>query len=921
MTDEEREKGLPQKGARLLVAAPDSAQTADLVKRLDHIGYDVAALFHTGSGAIAACETSDFDLALIDTALEGPPDGSETAERLHFLFDMPSVPIHPAESENSIPSQSLCMPYGYLVRPFSDQSLSMVIEQILYTSALKKSRKAAETECREAKSRYRLLADNVRDIIFTMDLDLNYTYISPSIEKIRGYTPEEVVGRNFAEMTAPETAQKARSIVAEELEIEDSRGVDSGRFRIIETELFCKDGSTVWTEAKFSFIRDQFNQPVGVIGVNRDITERKQIDNQLKESEEKFRTLAEACPFAIMIYQDDYWVYANPAAEQISGYSRQELYGMRFWEIVHPADQGLVRNRGSQRQSGRNAPPSYDFRIVNKSGELRWTSLTGASFIYQGQPAGLITVIDITQRKQAEEDLRKSEEKYRNIIETIEDGYYEVDLAGNFTLFNEMVCRLSGYNEEEMKGVNYRQYTDEANAQKLYEVFNTVYRTGKSASALDVEIIRRDASRRFIEISASLVKDAAQQVVGFRGIIRDVTERRQAEEQNQRLEAQLQHAQKMEAIGTLAGGIAHDFNNILQAINGYTQLLLMRKGEDHPDYKKLVQLQNSGDRAARLIDQLLTFSRKMEGQRRSLSLNHEVGLVHKILKQTVPRMIAIEQDLDDDLWPVHADPVHIEQILLNLGSNAADAMPDGGTLTIETRNVVLDQQYCDDHLGATPGKYVVLSVTDTGCGMDANTVEQIYDPFFTTKDIGKGTGLGLASVYGIVKSHNGYIMCYSELGQGTIFKIYLPAMSPQQDSEVHNAGEKEFAGGTESILVVDDEVPIRDAAMEMLSHYGYAVQCAEDAESALELYRSQSGDIDLVILDLSMPGLGGHQCLRELLKIDPAAKVLIASGYATNGHARQARADGAAGFIGKPYQMQELTNKVRAVLDESGDKG
>jgi len=256
----------------------------------------------------------------------------------------------------------------------------------------------------------------------------------------------------------------------------------------------------------------------------------------------------------------------------------------------------------------------------------------------------------------------------------------------------------------------------------------------------------------------------------------------------------------------------------------------------------------------------------------------------------------------------------MEQILLNLGSNAADAMPEGGKLRVETRNVILDKSYCDEHLGAFPGSYVLLAVSDTGCGIDQKTVAHIFDPFFTTKEIGKGTGLGLASVYGIVKSHGGYIMCYSEVGHGTIFKIYLPAISGTADVDEAVPVKTTAAGGTETVLLVDDEAAVRDAALQMLEHYGYQVICAGNGEQALEIYRRHAAEIDLVILDLSMPGMGGLKCLHELLKMNPSVRVLIASGYSTSGHAREVMASGAAEFIGKPYQVMELALKIRSVL-------
>jgi PAS domain S-box-containing protein len=516
-------------------------------------------------------------------------------------------------------------------------------------------------------------------------------------------------------------------------------------------------------------------------------------------------------------------------------------------------------------------------------------------------------------RERSEKALRESEEKYRTILDSIEDGYFEVDIAGHLTFFNEAACRLVGYSQGELMGMNNRHLTDEENAMKIYRTFNEVFRTGVPAKGFDWEIIRKDGTKRSIESSVSLIRDDSGQPRGFRGVIRDITERKE-------LETQLRQAQKMEAIGTLAGGIAHDFNNLLQAISGYTQLLLWGKSGNDPGTHELKEIERAAGRAASLIRQLLAFSRKVEGERRPVNLNREIMDIEKVLRRTIPKMIDIEISLSQDLRTVHADPIQMEQILLNLGSNAADAMPEGGKLILETGNASLDEDYCRNHLGAVPGEYVLLKVTDTGHGMDQKTLQHIFEPFFTTKEIGKGTGLGLGSVYGIVKSHGGYIMCYSEKGHGTTFNIYLPAIADWSGEAQKPADRVPPQGGSETILVVDDESAIREFAKQILRRFGYQVLLARSGEEALEIYKGRKDDIGLVLLDLGMPGIGGYTCLRELLKIDPSSQVMIASGYAIDNRMKGILQSGAAGYIGKPYQFRELLVKVRAVLDERKTK-
>jgi len=316
-----------------------------------------------------------------------------------------------------------------------------------------------------------------------------------------------------------------------------------------------------------------------------------------------------------------------------------------------------------------------------------------------------------------------------------------------------------------------------------------------------------------------------------------------------------------------------------------------------------------------LTQQLLTFSRKVESQLRPVDLNQEIIQVEKLLKRTIPKMIDIELNLNDTLKIINADPTQMEQVMMNLAVNARDAMPDGGKLIIGTDNLVLNEEFCRINIGAVPGTYVMLAVSDTGHGMDRETLEHIFEPFYTTKEIGKGTGLGLAMVYGIVKNHSGYITCNSEAGSGTTFKIYLPIIEEATDEELGDEPEAMPEGGTETILLVDDESYIRDLGKKMLTRFGYTVLTAVDGESALALYREKRTHISLVILDLSMPGMGGERCLEELLRTDPGAKVIIASGYAVDEPKAKVMKARAYGFVGKPYDMKKLLEVIREVID------
>ncbi len=515
--------------------------------------------------------------------------------------------------------------------------------------------------------------------------------------------------------------------------------------------------------------------------------------------------------------------------------------------------------------------------------------------------------------------LQDSEKKYRDLVENANSIILRRDIKGNITFFNEFAQKFFGSGEDEIIGRNILGSIlpdTESTKRDIVSLTKTLQEDPERHMISEGESILSSGKSVWIAWTYKPIFDGDKQLKEILCIGNDITELKRSGKEREALEAQLQGAQKMEAIGTLAGGIAHDFNNILQAIIGYTQIMLMGKDLSDPDHEKLEAIEASAQRASELTKRLLIFGRKVESQLRPVDLNQEVVQVSKMLERTIPKMISIELNLSDNLQVINGDPVQIEQIMMNMGVNARDAMPDGGKLFFETKNVTLDEKFCKNHLGASPGEYVLLKVSDTGHGMDKELQEHIFEPFFTTKETGKGTGLGLAMVYGIVKSHVGYITCMSEPGEGTAFSIYFPIIESEIDSRVSKEAEAPIEGGTETILLVDDEESIRQLGEELLGSFGYAVLTAPDGESALELYEKENKRVDLVILDLSMPGMGGKRCLEKLVEMNPRIKVIIASGYSVNGPTKDAIDAGAKGFVGKPYEVRQMLQAIRKVMDD-----
>jgi two-component system cell cycle sensor histidine kinase/response regulator CckA len=780
-------------------------------------------------------------------------------------------------------------------------------------------RKQSEEALRKSEKSYRLLADNVSDVIWTRDMNLRFTYLSPSVTRLTGYTVEEAMGKPVEETYTPASLDLAMKALAEELAMEETPGQDPNRTRILELEGYCKDGSTRWNEAKMSFLRAEDGRPVGIMGVSRDITERKRADKALRESMELFRLTFQTSPDAINInrMEDGMFVDINDGFTRLTGFTREDVIGktslsLHIWH--DPADRkklvGCLKEEGFY--------SNLDARFRRKDGSVGY-GLTSASVILLHDVPHIISVTrDISDRKQAEEAVRQSEARFREMANLLPQVVCETNAQGILTYANRYAFDLFGYTRKDFEmGLNLSQMLIPEDRGRAAGAIERILERGSSASGLEYRALRKDGSSFPVEIHFSaIIREGS--AVGLRGVVVDLTERRKAEEERYRLQAQLLQAQKMESVGTLAGGIAHDFNNLLQAIMGYTQMIMIDKVQGDRDLGELGEIEKAVRKASQLTQQLLTFSRKVESKLRPVDLNQVVRQVQELIKRTIPKMIGIELHLQEQgLKVINADPAQMEQILMNLSVNARDAMPDGGKLVIETGNTILEEEFCKTHLGAVPGQYVLLTVSDTGRGMDKQTLEHIFEPFYTTKEIGRGTGLGLSMVYGIVKSHGGYITCDSDQGEGTTFRIYCPAIEAgSQEEEAEREEGEEISGGNKTILLVDDEGSLQDLGKKMLETFGYTVLLADRGESAIEIYRERRKTISLVILDLIMPGMGGEKCLEELLRMDSEVKVVIASGYSVNASTRETLDAVAKGFISKPYELRQMLKMVREVLDQ-----
>ena len=641
--------------------------------------------------------------------------------------------------------------------------------------------------------------------------------------------------------------------------------------------------------------------------------ERHASEAALRRSEARYRSLIEGSIQGILIHVDGIVRLANPALCTLLGVDRTEaLVGTAIWQFIAPEDRALVAEDVRARLKGEPAPHQYQFRAVRGDGTVIWLECIVTTIPWDGEPAVLATVVDITERKQAEEDLRASEERFRQMAENIKEAFIVVELPSNRALYlSRMWEDISGRTLESAHRDS-RPWTDAIHPDDRASVHmaqNAIERGEPVAHVF--RVVRPDGSLRWARARTFPVRDTDGHVYRLVGLVEDITQIRLTEQQ-------LMQAQKMEAVGRLAGGIAHDFNNLLTAINGYAELVVNALGPGHPVTVDVQQIHSAGKSAETLTRQLLAFSRRQILQPQVIDLNQVLQRVESLLRRLIGEEFTLRMKLTTPLARVCADPGQIEQVIMNLAVNARDAMAQGGALTIETGNVNLDDQYAALNPGASAGPHVMVAVSDTGTGMDEATQKRLFEPFFTTKEMGKGTGLGLSTVYGIVKQSHGSIWVYSELGHGSTFTIYLPAIHAEAVKHSRADPEPASLSGTETVLVVEDQAEARSVMREMLIRSGYSVIEASSGPDAVMRSRQHAGTIDLLLTDVVMPGLSGRGVADVLHSERPNLCVIYMSGYTDEAIVHHGILESGLAFIQKPFTSDAFLRKIRQVLD-AGD--
>lgn len=945
--------------------------------------------------------------------------------------------------------------------------------------------KSKEDKARDSKRKYDLLAQNIRDVVWTMDLEGRITYVSPSVTAITGYVPEDYYALTLEEFLTPESAARVTAALKDQLSNPPDQRAESFIMELTEKS---RAGPDVDIEVNASWMHDADGKTIGIAGISRDITARKRAEKELRESEERFRTLVSSSTEGIIIHENGIIINANQAAADIGGFPNPEsLIGKHGLDDVPFTEESRQELRSYLQSS---LPVTREAEIVRLDGSHIHLVVQGRATTFQGRPVRIVSFLDVTERYKSEMALRESQEKFLAIGNSALDAMVLINDAGLVEYWNPSAERMFGYTAAEVQGMDvHSRIMPEAFADRFKSAFEgfRLSGTGEVGGRI-IELIakRKDGTEFPIEIavspiliqgkhwSSAIIRDITERrnsekeralnerrlaallklnqmaaasthdlahfaleeavsltgsTIGYiafanedesvltmyawsestmaecavekrprvyplastglwgeavrqrrpiitndyaadnplkkgtpqghvrilrhlnvpifdgdrivivagvgnkpehynegdvrqltllmEGMWRIVTQRR-AEEDRKKLQEQLAQSAKMEAVGRLAGGVAHDFNNLLTTVLGYTEMILSQLEEEDPLYTEIEEIHQAGTRAASLTQQLLAFSRKQVIKPRIVELNGAIKEARKMLERLIGDKIKLVLELEPDLGRIKVDPHQIGQVLLNLAVNARDAMPDGGTLTIATSNIAFDKDSLSPHSEIAPGSYVVLSITDTGAGINDEIKSRLFEPFFTTKENGKGTGLGLAMVYGIAKQNGGTISVYSEPGLGTVFRLYLPRTD---DQPVASVIPLRIASptGTETVLLVEDDHMVRRLSQRVLTHLGYEVLQAYDIEDAISICREHPHPIHLLLTDVIMPEMNGVELYAQLRETRSEMKALFMSGYAEDVVVRHGVLPEGTEFIQKPFNMEDLANRVRQTLD--GYKG
>ena len=768
-------------------------------------------------------------------------------------------------------------------------------------------RKALDEKLRRMLDAHSAVIESSAAAIVSVTPDFRVTTWNKAAERIFGWTAEETLGGPWL-FVPPDRSENARRLYERAMRGEVISGTPGwGQ---------CKDGRIITLSISAAPLHDPDGRGTGIVLNFLDTTDQTTAEEALRRNEALYRATFDQAVVGInFVSLDGRFLRANPRYCEITGYSEKELMQLRFQDVTFPEDRQGDRERTERLMNGEEDTQSYRKRYVRKDGSIVWVQVASSLLrLPSGEPLHFVGVVeDVTEQMRAGEAQRQSEERFRCLVENAPEGIL-VEHDRRIRYVNPAAVKLFGAaSAAEMLGRDFLELASPEDRAAVVERSEAVRRQ-VPAPPMERSYLRIDGTPFPVEVSAAPIEyDQQPAALVF---LRDISERKQTEAEKRRLEEQLLQVQKLESLGRLAGGVAHDFNNHLTVITGYCDMLLAGM-EPGADREEVEEIRAAGQRAGTLTQQLLAFSRKQIAERKPLHLNEVVSESGKMLGRLIGEQAEIVISLDPSLGLVVADRGQIVQILMNLVINARDAMPSGGRIFIETANADLDRNASLPFKNAAPGSYAMLSVADTGVGMSEETLQHVFEPFFTTKGMGLGTGLGLSTVYGIVRQSDGWIHVDSRPGEGSRFRIYLPRVAGVEALPEHRAAPAEVPGGVETVLVAEDQPEVRRLAMRILQSNGYQLLEASSGPEALELSRRHAGPIDLLVTDVIMPEMTGRELATRLRQSRPEIKVLYVSGYTADIIGREGVLDAEVAYLPKPFTPAQLSLKVREVLGQS----
>ena len=769
--------------------------------------------------------------------------------------------------------------------PKQQEMLAMLSRQVMAQLELRRQAR----ELAERERFLRAIFDSEPECVKVLGPDGSLRMMNPvGLAMIEAHSFGEVDGVCVFPLIVPEYRTQFEAL---------TERVFRGETGTLSFQIVGLKGTMLWLETHAAPIRDERGEVTALLGITRDITRRKLAEDALRTSEARYRTLFEHAPDGILVVDSQCrFLDANAGICRMLGYTRDALAGMHVSDILREEDVPHIIPALNEIKD--TSHYRHEWYLRRKDG-----SHFAAEVIATMTPTGnlLALVRDSTERKRAEA-------RFRWLVDSNAQGVMFWNMKGEITGANDAFLRIVGYDRADLEAgkIHWVRMTPPGYAEQDRHTLEELAATGV-CTPVEKEYIRKDGSRVTVLRGAATFADDPEEGVGF---VLDLTERKKSEQQALR-------AQRMESIGTLAGGIAHDLNNVLAPIMMSIAMLEIRF-PDATSQNLLANISSSAQRAADMVRQVLSFARGVEGRRMELQVKHIIREIEKIADDTFLKNIETNTNVARELWTVVGDPTQLHQVLLNLCVNARDAMPDGGTLTLSAHNLTLDAHYAGLDLEAKPGPYVLIQVEDTGTGMPPDIVGKIFDPFFTTKEVGQGTGLGLSTSLAIIKSHGGFIRVDSRMGKGTRFEVYLPAQTEPSAGAATEVPTELPRGLSELILVVDDEASVREITRRTLEAFGYRVLVAADGAEAIAIYATRVAEIAVVLTDMTMPVMDGLATIRVLQRINPAVRIIGASGMSTNGHAAQADRLGVKHFLSKPFTAETLLKTLRQILSSEG---